>query len=535
MKSLGKLFIVVVFLLAAIAGTAYFVLGPQRLLSGLNQAGSLAGDWAGRQVLKIAETYIEPKINYGKLEFTAPGTVKLTDVTFTAADGTQVVQAGAFIVTLAEIPKRDQPIVIEAIALEDWSVHLLTELDSQGEFQGFKGLVPFVKESAVKEQDSVEESVKLSNVFRIKSFKLTRGTLVYDAGDGSTPMQLDDINLDTQVSSDPASPGAYGIALHFDRKPVLDMAIAGTLDIDAFTLDLSSFALDADIADEKALTSLPPQIQSLLRSFDAKGRVQAGVKGLANLTDPMNSSLNGQVTLNQFNVAQGEFRFPIDKMELPFSLASGSLTSPRSNISLLDGQIELSDLNLRLTDAAMPLSVKWSASGLQLQSLLRQQPRGNEMPKLAGHLSTDGNIGMNLDNPMTTLTGNGKLNVDQGRVLSIPVITDLFAMMDVLGKVSGQSALQDTAEAEFNFKGDTIELTKFNFQNPIAAVRGTGTIKTDTTLNLDVNAGPLEKITGQLGGIGNIIGQVTDSLVKYRVRGTTEKPEISIAPLGIGR
>jgi len=535
MKPLAKILIVVVFLVVAAGATVFFIAGPQGLLGGLNRAGSAAGDWAGRQVLRIAETYIEPKIDYARLEFRAPGTVRLTDVTFTARDGTEVVRAGAFIVTLAEIPRSGQPIVIEAIALENWSVHLLTELDSAGEFQGFKGLLPFVKEGAVADQDSVDEEVKLSNVFRIRSFKLTNGTLVYDAGDGSTPMRLDDINLDTNVSEDPSSPGAYGIALKFERAPVLDMDIEGTLDIDAFTLDLSKFTLDADIADERALTSLPPQIQSLLRSFDAKGRVQAGIDGMARLTDPLNSSLTGSVTLNQFNVAQGEFRFPIDRMELPFTLSSGTLSTPLAVASLLEGQVEFTDLNLRLTEPNMPMGVTWNASNLQLQDLLRQQPRGNEMPNLAGIFKSTGNVTMNLEDPMSTLGGGGSLNISQGRVLAIPVITDLFAMMDVLGQVSGQSSLQDTAEAEFNFKGDTIELTRFVFENPVAAVRGSGTIKTDTTLNLEVNAGPLEKVTGRLGDIGGIIGRVTDQLVKYRVRGTTEEPQISVAPLGIGR
>lgn len=534
MKPLGKILIVIVFLVVAGGATVFFIAGPQGLLSGLNRAGSAAGDWAGRQVLKIAETYIEPKIDYGKLEFSAPGTVRLTDVTFTAADGTEVVRAGAFVVTLAEIPRSGEPIVIEAIALENWSVQLLTELDSEGEFQGFKGLLPFVKEGAVADQDSVDEEVKLSNIFRIRNFKLSDGTLVYDAGDGSTPMQLDDINLDTSVSEDPDTPGAYGIALQFDRAPVLDMDIEGTLDIDAFTLDLSRFALDADIEDERALTSLPPQIQSVLRSFDAKGRVQAGVDGMARLTDPLNSSLNGSVTLNQFNVAQGEFRFPIDRMELPFTLSSGMLTAPRSAATLLEGQVELTDLNLRLTEPMMPMSVNWNASNLKLQDLLRQQPSGGEMPKLAGNFESTGNVSMNLEDPMVSLGGGGRLDIAEGRVLAIPVITDLFAMMDVLGQVSGQTALQDSAEVEFNFAGDAIELTRFVFENPIAAARGSGTIKTDTTLDLTVNAGPLERVTGQLGDIGGIIGRVTDQLVKYRVRGTTAEPEISVAPLGIG-
>ncbi|MGP1346242.1 MAG: hypothetical protein ACTS3F_06190 [Phycisphaerales bacterium] len=534
MKALGKLIIVIVFLLAVGAGLAWFALGPQGVKNLVSQAGSAAGDWAGRQVLRLTETYIEPTIDYGKLTYTAPGTVTLTDVTFTSSDGTEVIRAGRFIVTLAEVPKVDQPIVIESVALEDWTLQLLTETDANGEFLGFKGLLPFVKEGAVEQQDSVEEQLKLSNVFRIRSFKLSNGTLVYDAGDGTAPMRLEDIDLDTSVSEDPSNPGSYGIALEFERAPVLDMTIDGTLDIDAFTLDLDSFELDADVADEQALTSLPPQVQEILRSLDARGRMSAKASGMLPLTDPIGATLSGTLNLEDFNIAQGEYRYPIDRLDLPFQLSSSTLTSPEATIETLEGRIAIMDINLNLGSEAMPFSAAWSAEGLKLQDLLRQQPAAGEMPNLAGEFTSTGRITVNLDAPANSLGGDGTLTVREGRLISIPVITDLLEVMNVLSQVVGERSFHDKADAEFAFEGDKIRLTDFNFENAVAAVRGQGTIATAGDLDLSVNAGPLEKVTGGLGAIGGIVGSVTDRLVKYRVRGKVGDPKVSVAPLGIG-
>jgi hypothetical protein len=48
------------------------------------------------------------------------------------------------------------------------------------------------------------------------------------------------------------------------------------------------------------------------------------------------------------------------------------------------------------------------------------------------------------------------------------------------------------------------------------AARGHGEISFDGLIDFDVNAGPLEKLQGMLGRVGNLFGQITDQIVTYR-------------------
>ena len=64
--------------------------------------------------------------------------------------------------------------------------------------------------------------------------------------------------------------------------------------------------------------------------------------------------------------------------------------------------------------------------------------------------------------------------------------------------------------------------------------RGEGEILYDGTLNLRVNAGPLELMQNDMGAIGDVLGAVTDSLLKYHVTGPWKTPVLEVRPLGIG-
>ncbi|MBK7404606.1 MAG: hypothetical protein IPJ41_08215 [Phycisphaerales bacterium] len=44
----------------------------------------------------------------------------------------------------------------------------------------------------------------------------------------------------------------------------------------------------------------------------------------------------------------------------------------------------------------------------------------------------------------------------------------------------------------------------------------------------------MEKLQSMLGGVGDLLGSVTDRLITYRIRGTVAEPQVSVAPLGVG-
>ena len=56
----------------------------------------------------------------------------------------------------------------------------------------------------------------------------------------------------------------------------------------------------------------------------------------------------------------------------------------------------------------------------------------------------------------------------------------------------------------------------------------------DSRVDFRFNAGPLEKLQSALGPLGDLMGAVTDQLMKYHVTGTLSEPEFSVKPLGLG-
>jgi len=67
----------------------------------------------------------------------------------------------------------------------------------------------------------------------------------------------------------------------------------------------------------------------------------------------------------------------------------------------------------------------------------------------------------------------------------------------------------------------------------VVLARINGVVAYDGTLDLEANAGPMEKVQGMLGEVGNILGKVTDQLVKYRITGKAGDPKVAVRPLGL--
>jgi len=126
------------------------------------------------------------------------------------------------------------------------------------------------------------------------------------------------------------------------------------------------------------------------------------------------------------------------------------------------------------------------------------------------------------------------LELREGRLVTIPIVHDLLDAMDVLGKIRGKTAYKDKADLAFDLTGDSVRVTEMKIVTTVAAVRGTGDIFYDGRLDMLVNAGPMEKVQSMLGEIGDILGKVTDQLVKYDVEGTVSDPSVTARPLGIG-
>lgn len=484
-------------------------------------------DWIARQIVGVAQTYIVPKVEFGKFEYDAPYTVHLTNLTLTAPDGTRVVEAGKVTVTLAETPSLSKPLVIQNIELDGATLRLVQTPEG-----GFKGLVPFVKGENISDQSKVGEESKMSNVFQIRKITLNNGGLYYDAGDGSPAMSVAGVNLDMGLQPDASAAGWYDLKFKTARPPQFDLAVDGRVNIDSLTLDLKEMALTSNIAAEQD-NPLPPQIQKILRDHDARGTMNLKVSGTIPVREWKTSTITANVGIKPLNVARGDFKLPIDQAQLEASMSGGVVSVKTAQVDMCDGRLTLTDTQVDLNKEQMPGRLTWNLEGFELRELLRAQVAEGQTPRIAGKTLSSGSANFTVASLPESLDGSGSLKISEGRLVALPVISELMQVMDVLGKATGAYKLEDKMDVSFKLTSDGVRTEGGTLETMVAAARFNGLIGYDQRLNLEANAGPLEKVQGMLGEVGNIIGKVTDQLVKYKIEGTTSAPKVSVKPLGL--
>ena len=525
-----KVLVVVLVLVLAAAGVGYVVFS--RGIGG-------ADDWVVRKVVRVVETYIEPTIDFDSFDWDGSRTITLKDVTLTSDDGTEVVRAGAFVVELVSVPVfGGGPITIEALELRDYTVRLL---QTEGEDGGvaFKGLVPFVKAGNIENQERVDEEVRLSNVLEIRRIDFTGGSIEYDAGDGSQPMRISGIDLNVDLN--PTEAGLYELDVEFDRAPIFSTTVAGELNIDTMRMPSLDVSVNADLSSSEARSALPPQLQSLIDQYEVRGELAADLNGSAQLRDPLSSELEATFQLTDGNVSVGEYRYPVSGLSFAGTLANRRLTMPTNTISAIEGLVRLTDVSVDMSAPGWPARATWSVRSMKIQKLLRKEPDAEDA-RMAGTLSSEGSLTLEAQDIPASVEGSGTLTMREGRLVSIPVLSDLLDVMDVVARVTGTTTNKDKADVTFDLTGEGVEIEDMTIATQVAVVRSKqGTIFYDGALDLLVNAGPVEKLQeelGRLGDVGRLVGDVagavTDGLVKYDIEGTVGEPKIKVRPLGIG-
>jgi len=514
-------------LVLAIAGAAFVVMFIR------GTAG--VDDWALRQVVAITNTYLVPEMDFETFDYTYPATLTLEGVSFTAPSGARVIDASALRVTLAERPRRGEPIRIQRVDLLSPTLHLI-ESREDGRLR-FEGLVPFVDREPVREPSTVEETVRLSNVLRMQKVTLTDGALTYEPAGDDPPMRLTGLNLDLDVEPETEQTESGAIVWHrvdadINRAPIFDLAVDGRFSLDTLVAEIKDLSLDMRVAPD-TLESLPPQLQTLLRDHDARGELSAHASGRFPVQAPTDAQLDVHGQVADFNVAVGEYRAPIEKGATTISLHEGRLSLSTLELDTLDGKITIRG-EADLKASARPARLAWSVKGAELRELLRTAAPPDQPPRIAGVVNGDGEITGELTSLPRSLQGPGQIEISGGRLVFIPAVRALAAAMDALSQLTGGGALSDQFEANFHMEGQGVEVERFELTTPAIGAAGSGTIGYTGELDMVVSGGPVKRLTKLLGKVGNVLGEVTGGLVRYRVRGTVADPSVSVHALGVG-
>lgn len=521
--------------LKALAAVALLVvIGVGAAVFLLVRGGSGLDNWIAQQVVTISNYYLVPRIEFRRFEFRAPGTLILHQATLTAPDGTRVVDAPTIQIDLARTPRMGQPLEITTITLIDPELNLV-----QDESGGFKGLVPFVRQQRIQEQDSAPSEVKLSNVLRLRELRLQNGSVLFTPASDDPPMELRGLSMDLDIepANEEGETGAwYAIALQANRAPVFNLALDGRFDLDNFVADFRRLTFETRLDDESYPT-LAPQLQTFLRRYDARGDLKITASGLVPIRDFASSRLNGRMDLEKFNIAFGEYTFPISSAQLGARLAEGVGELPIVVVNTLGGRITVENAWMDFANESRPGKAEWRVEKIDIQQALRARPTEGRPPRVAGILESQGSVSASSVAMRETLHGSGVVSIRDGRLVSIPLITGIMSTFGVLDRLTGRSDFSDQAAMEFDIRPEHIFVTNLDVVTQVATVRGrrnnVGTIGYDGVLDLTVNAGPLERIQGMLGGVGRALGAITDQIASYRVRGTIGNPRVTVQPLRI--
>ncbi|TVQ63839.1 MAG: hypothetical protein EA378_00935 [Phycisphaerales bacterium] len=547
-------------------------------------------DWVGRQIVNIANAYLVPQIAFERLEYQAPATVVLTGVTFTAPDGTRVFDVGSLTVELAETPRIGRPIAIASLIIQDGEVNLIQNEDGDG----FRGLQPLVKGQTERERAADTPGTNLSDVLELRQVRIINGGLRLDMGQGE-PMVLRELELaldirplesvapserepDGTAAGDerprPSGPGWYEMALDTGRPPNAVIKADARLNIDTFEVDLASSTITLDVT-EQSIEALPPQIQSILRQYQASGALRIEATGRVPLRDLNAGSAKTTVTLNDFNVTQGEFRLPITRLSTEATLDGGVVNIASGVIRMLGGSVAFrGSLPLEPGGRAQ---IDWTANRLELENLLAartpgggaspetpgtpvERDAGAESPiasaapsagntdaqpppdgsgtrsatpatrsRLAGRLSGEGVASFEPNEVFASIGGDGAIEVSDGRLLMIPGLTQLAQVMNVGQRLTGDTSRNHRLSARFELTPEGIRVNESALVTNALAARATGMISYKAVLDLSANAGPMERVQAALGPIGDVFGNITDRLVTYRIRGPMGDPSVSVA------
>src|ERR1700722_12082638 len=104
-------------------------------------------DWIGLQLQDISNSYLKPRLTFTDLSYQYPLTVSLKNLHLTADDPANpghtidIIACDAAVLSLAEIPSRGKPIVIEKIELDQPLITAEAVEPRSSQYVGFSDLL----------------------------------------------------------------------------------------------------------------------------------------------------------------------------------------------------------------------------------------------------------------------------------------------------------------------------------------------------------------------------------------------------------
>lgn len=476
--------------------------------------------WVAGQLERVAQSYLQPRLSYEDVNYVWPRTVILRKLKLTAEEGNGppfvIASVEKATLELAEVPRLGEPIAIQTLTLLRPEIRLIGASASDSRLIGFSRLLK-PREAAQKARQAAERT-RVEDLFAIRGLNIEDGKVVYDPRrQESGAMELD--HIQGRLGVMPTGDGWYSIKTAMNRAPVSQLRLEGAVNLNTLETKIDQLVLKTQAGRAHDAT-LPPALQQLLKAHEVEGQLEISLNGTLPLPHWRKGAVLGEVNLTRGRLAVGQNKVLVEQLQTQIHMADSVLFVPRLEIHAWGGTLRGSG-DCQLGDdgtAAADLTLE----NVQLEETLRTTNRQKRSGLLSGHVQWAGLLRKAAESSQ----GEGTLTVRQGKLIDLPVISDLQAAMRVVGLASLKPS--DQAQIKFTFAGDHIEFKQINISTDTMAVRGDGTMGFNGVLDLKLNGGPLEKVQSELGAVGKLLGGVTDQLGRYHVQGTVREPTVRI-------
>jgi hypothetical protein len=320
-----------------------------------------------------------------------------------------------------------------------------------------------------------------------------------------------------------AEPGWYAFEATTRLDPVADITTKSRLNLDNGDLDIESFTLNMSLA-ESQYQVFTPDIQEFLRDNAIAGTMSGSMKGLVGLGTLSRTSLDFNVRLSDARAVINGYEIPIQALDLDGSYKQNVLDFPQLTGTAFHGKVQAT-ARFDYSAEGSPFKATLEAVEVRLEDAMAYE--GMPSTDYAGEVTLKAEISGQQDDLAGTITGGGQASVKKGRI----VLVELFRKEL---KKGGEHHQNDRAELTFEVHGDRIHYPRVLILGDLVGIRGDGDMYYDGRINFVVSAGIIELATGKAGPVGQLLGKLAGSFVKYQVTGTMDDTLVKVLPLGIG-
>ena len=284
-------------------------------------APSIARAIIRRQLQGLISDRLNARLEIGSIVYRYPYGVSVFDATIIGKgpEGMplELLRVARLNLQLAKLPMPGGPLVIQSVEIIDPAVHVIRESS------GVMGKARLAK--AVPQGGAATPRAKLSEMFRLKHLALRGGRIVYEDSTkpGNQPMAWRNLNGDLEMSQQSA--GSYAYHLVVDNSPLATLEASGSANVDELTLGVEKCSIVASVDPGAAESSLPPEIQAILREYGVMGKVAIGVRAKVPLANPGASSYATTLELSDASARVPRWGENVDQLSLKAELADGLL------------------------------------------------------------------------------------------------------------------------------------------------------------------------------------------------------------------